>query len=117
MNTAASPTLHVIFGPSGAGKSTYGADLARRERAVAFSIDDWMARLFAQDMPQQPDFNWLMERVERCEAQIWSTAAAVMAAVRTNSRRGSPCGVWLLLVSLMSVPSVTSSASCPASST
>ena len=33
MNTAASPTLHVIFGPSGAGKSTYGAELARRERA------------------------------------------------------------------------------------
>jgi predicted kinase len=30
-------------------------------------------------MPQQPDFNWLMERIERCEAQIWSTAAAVMA--------------------------------------
>jgi predicted kinase len=80
VNTAASPTLHVIFGPSGAGKSTYGADLARRERAVAFSIDDWMARLFAQDMPQQPDFNWLMDRVERCEAQIWSTAAAVMAS-------------------------------------
>ena len=74
------PTLHVIFGPSGAGKSTYSADLARRERAVAFSIDDWMARLFAADMPQQPDFNWLMERVERCEAQIWSTAAGVMAA-------------------------------------
>ena len=73
------PTLHVIFGPSGAGKSTYASDLARRERAVTFSIDDWMARLFAQDMPQQPDFNWLMERVERCEAQIWSTAAAVMA--------------------------------------
>ena len=73
------PTLHVIFGPSGAGKSTYAADLARRERAVSFSIDDWMARLFAQDMPQQPDFNWLMERIERCEAQIWSTAAAVMA--------------------------------------
>lgn len=73
------PTLHVIFGPSGAGKSTYASELARRERAVTFSIDDWMARLFAQDMPQQPDFNWVMERVERCEAQIWSTAAAVMA--------------------------------------
>ncbi|MFM8941474.1 MAG: AAA family ATPase, partial [Phenylobacterium sp.] len=47
--SAAAPILHVIFGPSGAGKSTYAADLARRERAVVFSIDDWMARLFAQD--------------------------------------------------------------------
>ena len=59
--------LHVIFGPSGAGKST-------------FAIDDWMARLFAADMPDPIEFTWVMERVERCEAQIWSVAAGVMAA-------------------------------------
>ena len=73
-------TLHVIFGPSGAGKSTYAKHLARRAPAIHFAIDEWMARLFAPDMPEPLEFEWMMERVERCEAQIWSTAAAAMAA-------------------------------------
>lgn len=73
-------TLHVIFGPSGAGKSTYAKQLARTEPAVHFAIDDWMARLFAADMPEPLEFEWMMARVERCEAQIWSVAAATMAA-------------------------------------
>lgn len=73
-------TLHVIFGPSGAGKSTYARELARREPAVHFAIDDWMARLFAPDMPEPLEFEWMMARVERCESQIWSTAAATLLA-------------------------------------
>lgn len=73
-------TLHVIFGPSGAGKSTYAQQLARREPAVCFAIDEWMARLFAADMPEPLEFEWMMTRVERCEAQIWSVAAGAMAA-------------------------------------
>ncbi|WP_333587126.1 AAA family ATPase [Phenylobacterium sp.] len=72
-------TIHVIFGPQGAGKSTYARDLARRLPAVGFAIDDWMGRLFGPDMPEPLEFDWMMERVERCEAQIWSTAAAVLA--------------------------------------
>lgn len=75
-----SATLHVVFGPSGAGKSTYARELARREPAVHFAIDDWMARLFAPDMPEPLEFAWMMERIERCEAQIWSTTAAIMVA-------------------------------------
>lgn len=74
------PQLHAIFGPSGAGKTTYAHAFARREGAVAFILDEWMARLFAPDMPQPLEFEWMMERVQRCEAQIWSTAAAVLAA-------------------------------------
>lgn len=73
-------TLHVIFGPQGAGKSTYARDLARRLPAVTFAIDDWMGRLFGPDMPEPLEFDWMMERVDRCEAQIWSTAAGVIAA-------------------------------------
>ncbi len=73
-------TLHVIFGPSGAGKTTYAHAFARKEGAVAFVLDEWMARLFARDMPQQVEYDWLVERVGRCEAQIWSTAAAVLAS-------------------------------------
>lgn len=75
-----SAMIHVVFGPQGAGKSTYARAFARREPAVHFAIDDWMARLFAADMPEPLQFNWMMERVERCETQIWSTAAAVIAA-------------------------------------
>jgi predicted kinase len=74
-----SATLHVIFGPSGAGKTTYAHEFARRERAVAFILDDWMARLFGPDMPTPLEYDWMIDRVGRCEAQIWSTAAGVMA--------------------------------------
>lgn len=73
-------TLHVIFGPSGAGKTTYAHVFARREKAVAFILDDWMARLFASDMPEPIEYEWMIERVGRCEGQIWSTAAGVLAA-------------------------------------
>lgn len=73
-------TLHVIFGPCGAGKTTYAHTFARREGLVAFILDDWMARLFGPDLPEPIEYQWMLERVGRCEAQIWSTAAAVMAA-------------------------------------
>jgi predicted kinase len=74
-----SAKLHAVFGPSGAGKTTYAHAFARREKAVAFILDDWMARLFAPDMPQPIEYEWMIERVQRCEAQIWAAAAAVMA--------------------------------------
>jgi predicted kinase len=73
-------TLNVIFGPSGAGKTTYANAFARREGAVAFILDDWMARLFGPDIPDPIEYEWMVERVGRCEAQIWSTAAAVLAS-------------------------------------
>src|SRR3954452_1752739 len=73
-------TLNAIFGPCGAGKTTYAHAFARRERAVAFILDDWMARLFGPDMPEPLQYDWMLERVGRCEAQIWATAAGVLAA-------------------------------------
>ena len=73
-------TLNVIFGPSGAGKTTYANAFARRHGAVAFILDDWMARLFGPDIPDPIAYEWMVERVGRCEAQIWSTAAGVLAA-------------------------------------
>jgi predicted kinase len=73
-------TLNVIFGPSGAGKTTYAHAFARREKAVAFILDDWMARLFGPDMPEPIEYEWMVERVGRCEAQIWSVAAGTIAA-------------------------------------
>ena len=38
------------------------------------------ARLFGPDMPEPLQYEWMLERVGRCEAQIWSTVAAVMAS-------------------------------------
>lgn len=75
-------TLNVIFGPCGAGKTTYAHAFARREKAVAFILDDWMARLFGADMPQPLQYDWMIERVGRCEGLIWATAAGVLAAGR-----------------------------------
>ncbi|HEX4711620.1 ATP-binding protein [Phenylobacterium sp.] len=77
------PTLNVIFGPCGAGKTTYAHAFARRDKAVAFILDDWMARLFGPDMPEPLQYDWMIERVGRCEAQIWATAAGVLAAGRS----------------------------------
>src|ERR1700761_4698370 len=74
------PTVNVIFGPCGAGKTTYAHTFARREKGVAFILDDWMARMFGPDMPEPLEYDWMIERVGRCEMQIWSTAAAVLAA-------------------------------------
>ena len=73
-------TLHVIFGPCGAGKTTCAHALARREGAVAFVLDEWGARLFGPDVQGPIDFGWMLERLGRCEALIWSTATAVLGA-------------------------------------
>jgi len=73
-------TLNLVFGPCGAGKTTYAHDLARREGAVAFVLDEWGVRLFGPDVHGPIDFGWMMERLGRCQALIWSTATAVLAA-------------------------------------
>ena len=73
-------TLNLVFGPIGAGKTTYAHSLARRESAVAFVLDEWGARLFGPDVSGPLDFGWMLERLGRCQALIWSTANAVLAA-------------------------------------
>ncbi len=70
-------TVHIVFGPQGAGKSTYSSRLAGEHQAVCFSIDEWMHRLYGADLPTPLDFGWVMERVRRCEEQIWETASAI----------------------------------------
>lgn len=73
-------TLHAIFGPCGAGKTTYAKAFARRERAVPFVLDEWGARLFGPDVHGPIDLAWMLERLARCNALIWSTTVAVIAA-------------------------------------
>jgi predicted kinase len=75
-----SVTLHAVFGPCAAGKTTYARALARRESAVAFVLDEWGARLFGPDLQGPIEFAWMLERLARCNALIWSTAEAVLGA-------------------------------------
>ena len=69
----------LIVGCTGAGKTTYARQLAEELGGVRFSIDEWMTALFWADSPQPIQFEWTMERVERCEAQIFATAREVAA--------------------------------------
>jgi predicted kinase len=70
-------TIHLVLGPQGAGKSTYARKLAKQEHAVRFSIDEWMQQLFGPDVPKAMSLSWIMDRVQRCEAQIWAMATQV----------------------------------------
>ena len=71
-------TVHLVFGSQGAGKTTYSRELAERTQSTRFSIDDWMGELYGPDLPKPLNFPWIMERVQRCESRIWSTAAEVV---------------------------------------
>jgi predicted kinase len=72
------PTIHIVFGTQGAGKTTYSRQLAEKVNGTRFSIDDWMGELFGPDLPKSMSLAWIMERVQRCERRIWSTASEVV---------------------------------------
>ena len=69
--------LLLVCGPTGAGKTTYSLNLASEIGAVRFSIDPWMQTLFAKDMTSL-DFDWMMERVNRCHDQIWQVCEQIL---------------------------------------
>ena len=64
-------TAHLICGSTGAGKTTYAMKIAEAGGSVRFTIDEWMAALFFPDAPEPLSFQWALERVIRCENQIW----------------------------------------------
>ena len=71
-------TAHLIFGPTAAGKSTFARKLAAEANAVRFAIDEWMIAMYGSDAPANMDMSWIMPRVARCQAQIWSVAAQIL---------------------------------------
>jgi predicted kinase len=73
------PTAHLICGSTGAGKTTYAAALSERTRGVRFSIDDWIANLFLADRPNPASLDWALQRIDRCERQMWTVADQVIA--------------------------------------
>lgn len=70
-------TIHIVFGPQGAGKTTYSKQLSAKVNGVHLSIDEWMWKLYGDDLPKPMNLKWIMERVERCEKQIWSIAKQI----------------------------------------
>ena len=69
----------LMVGMTGAGKSTYAKAYAEKNKAVVYSIDNWMKTLFGDDMPDDPDSNWFFDnhkwytqKITRCENQILS---------------------------------------------
>jgi predicted kinase len=72
-------TVHLICGGVGAGKSTYAVALAKRAGALLFSMDEWMVELFHPDRPASHGFEWALERMLRCEKQMWSIAEPLLA--------------------------------------
>lgn len=69
--------LIIVTGPIGAGKTTYSLSLSKEIRAVRFSIDPWMQTLFSKDMTSL-DYSWMIERVNRCYAQIWQVSEQIL---------------------------------------
>lgn len=72
--------MHLLLGPVGAGKSTHARALVESRRAVHLDLDDWMARLFRPDRPDEGVVQWYGERADRCVAQIWDTALKIIDA-------------------------------------
>ena len=69
--------IHIVFGHQGAGKTTYARQLADDVNATRFSIDEWMGELFGPDLPTPLSLPWVMQRVQRCEQQIWRVASQI----------------------------------------
>lgn len=69
-----SAAFHLVCGSTGAGKTTHALRLVRETGAMHFSIDEWMVALYGPDVPQPPQWPWIVERVARCGRQMVGTA-------------------------------------------
>ena len=69
--------IHIVFGSQAAGKTTYARQVAKETCSTRFSIDEWMGEIFGPDLPKPMSLAWIMERVQRCERRIWSTASEI----------------------------------------
>lgn len=70
--------VFLVVGPTGSGKTTFSKDLASREDAHIFSVDEWLNNLYIMDMPKRNSFNWANERAHRIEKQILAEAVKLL---------------------------------------
>ncbi len=78
--------IHLVCGPIGAGKTTYAMGLAEETNSIRFSEDEWLARLFVPDAPEelleqpmQVVGEWATEKYLRCRSQIWSVCKQLLS--------------------------------------
>jgi predicted kinase len=67
-------TVHLIHGYLGAGKTTFARQLEHRIRAVRFSPDEWITRLYGDDPPHE-HFDDYMTRVFAIANEQWMAVA------------------------------------------
>lgn len=70
--------IYLICGPTGAGKTSYAIQLANKNAAIRFTIDEWMTCLFSADMQKSTDLDWMLARLNRCERQIWALCQQIL---------------------------------------
>ena len=70
-------TLHLLHGPVGSGKTTFARQLERKIRAVRFTPDEWMIRLYGD----RPPVETFQETLDRLYELISRTRAAETQAV------------------------------------
>ncbi len=80
----AKATIHLLCGSTGAGKTTLALEMQEIHSAMLFSVDDWMVSLFAPDLKNPMDWNWISERALRCENQMVVIACG-LAAIGVSS--------------------------------
>lgn len=68
----------MICGSTGAGKTTFARKLAQKHQAVLFSIDEWMENLYGVERNESTELNWMLERIARCEKQIWQVCLQLL---------------------------------------
>lgn len=68
------PTLHLLCGLPGTGKTTFARQLERTHRAVRFTHDEWMHRLYGSNPPAEM-FATYHERISEL---IWSYAERLL---------------------------------------
>jgi len=70
--------IHMICGSTGAGKTTFALQLAQKHEAILFSIDEWMENLYGAERNETTELEWMLERIERCEKQIWEVCLQLL---------------------------------------
>ncbi|WP_163541652.1 AAA family ATPase [Occultella kanbiaonis] len=69
--------VHLFYGLAGSGKSTLARALAEGGRAVRFTLDEWMLRLYPELGFDSPEYG---DHAEQVKELIWSVAEQVLAA-------------------------------------
>lgn len=67
--------IYLICGSTGAGKTFYSKKLSQKNQAFHFSVDEMMKTLFWIDAPGENQYQWVMERINRCEQLIMQYSA------------------------------------------